>query len=103
MSRRFWGVAVMVAGLFAAAWIYMDLQKRHWEKTSDRIRTQFDEVDSLTQPVRPDTPVEQARKRSQSVAQRMRIISGEQTQRTDTVQRIIKDENLLGDGPPSKK
>jgi hypothetical protein len=103
MDRKLWGVAVIVAGLFAAAWIYIDLQKRHWEKTGDRIRTQVDEVDSLTQPIRPDTPIEQARQRSQSVAQRMRTLSGEQTRRTDSVQRIIKEENLLGDEPPSKK
>lgn len=103
MDRRLWGLAAVVAGLFAAAWIYMDLQERHWAKTTDSIRSQIDEVDSLTKPVRPDTPAEQVRRRSQSVAQRMRTLPVEQRARTDSLKRVIEQDNLLGGEAPGKR
>jgi hypothetical protein len=99
MDRKLWGFAVVVAGLFAAAWIYMDLQKRQWEQTDSNIKTMIAETDSLAHPGRKDTPVERERRRTTHIVDELSALAGEQTQRTDTVKKVISEEHLLDSEP----
>lgn len=103
MDRRLWGVAAVVAGLFAAAWIYMDLQKREWERTEQNIHDVIATTDSLVHPQKKDTPVQRERERVKNVVEEMRMLAGEQTQRTDSVKKVIEEEHLLDSESPQKK
>lgn len=103
MGQRFWGVVVIVAGLFVAAWIYMDLQKRHWEQTDREIKAIITRTDSLARPGPKDTPVQRERERTRNLADQMRLLAGEQTQRTDTVKKVISEEHLLDSEPSTAK
>jgi len=103
MDRKLWGFAAVVAGLFAAAWIYMDLQKRHWERTHDDITTMIAETDSLAHPGRKDTPNEREGRRNGYIVDEVRQLAGDLTQRTDTLKKVISEEHLLDSEPSQGK
>jgi hypothetical protein len=103
MDRKLWGVGVMVIGLFVAAWIVMDLEKRHWQHTEKNIHTMIAETDSLAHPGRKATPLERERRRSGYIVDEVRQLSGDLTQRTDTLKKVISEEHLLDSDPSQGK
>ena len=97
MDRKFWGSAVLVIGLLVAAWIYLDLQKHAWERTDSQVTSVIEQVDSMT----GKTP-SSGEKRGMSLTQRLHGISEMQQRPTDSLKRIIEQDNLLGSEPSSK-
>ena len=102
MDRRLWGAAAVVVGLFAAAWIYMDVQERNWQYTSQKINRSIQETDNLAQEVQPETPMQRAQRRANAVAERMRALPAEQNRRTDSLKKVIAQDNLLGNESASR-
>jgi hypothetical protein len=90
MDRKFWGSAVLVIGLLIAAWIYLSLEKYAANRTQSDVKSVVEQVDSLTN-YRP-APGEHGL----SLTERMHGIKDIQERPSDSLKKIIEEENLLG-------
>jgi len=102
MDRRFWGVSFVVLSLLVAAWIYMDLQTEQLQRDIKHTRSVVDIVDSIAYQGQPDSSHVREKRSGRTLSEQLHGITEMQQRPTDSLQRIIAEENLLNSGSSSK-
>ena len=103
MDRRFWGVTFVILSLLVAAWIYMDLQTEQLQRDYEHTRSVVDIVDSIAYQGQPDSSLRREKRSGRTLSQQLRGGINELHRRpTDSLQRIIAEDDLLGQGTSPK-